>query len=49
MVNRKKKRTKEKARSEKPKEDETARDKTVHANEFGGLPERDLKKNLGCG
>ncbi len=35
----------------KEKEEEVATDETFEDDEagFGGLPDRDLKKNLGCG
>ena len=29
--------------------DETAEDETTKTMDYGGLPDRDLKKNLGCG
>jgi hypothetical protein len=37
-----------KTKKEEPKKTSTPEEKDAPFN-FGGLPERDLKKNLGCG
>jgi hypothetical protein len=34
---------------ERRKVDETPEDEKTKAMDFGGLPDRNLKKNLGCG
>jgi len=33
----------------KPKETLTDKPKETEGNGYGGMPDRDLKKNLGCG
>ena len=35
--------------AEIPKPEQAGSEDEIDRNEFGGLPDRDLKKNLGCG
>jgi hypothetical protein len=46
-----KSKVKDKAESnvKKPSTEETQSEKSENQFDFGGLPQRDLKKNLGCG
>jgi len=36
-------------KKEIPREEDKNQNEEEASNEFGGLPDRDLKKNLGCG